>query len=178
MIESDQELIGEIRAGNRVAFQELLERHYDAIFRIAYRFTGHTQDAQDVAQEICVKMPEKLKSFRGESNFSTWLYRVVVNACRDFQKKQSTHRTLETTYVEIEQGQKEDAADTGMKVAWLYRMLSQLEPALKETAMLILAEERSHAEAASILSCAESTISWRMYEIKKQLKELTRASYD
>ena len=79
----DNELAGWAAAGDADAFRALLGRHYDGIFRLAFRFTGHRADAEDIAQDVCVGLADRLGSFRGEAKFSTWLYRIVVNVCRD-----------------------------------------------------------------------------------------------
>ena len=170
MMNNEQTIIERAKNGDAAAFRQWLEEHYNMIYRVAYRFTGQAQDAQDIAQEVCVGMAVKLQSFNGNSSFSTWLYRVVVNSCRDFIKKNSNHRTLESSYIELEKNEQSDKNDSDKKVAWLYRMIATLEQSLKETALLVLSEELSHAEAGKILGCAESTISWRMHEIRKHLK--------
>ena len=64
-----------------------------------------------------------------------------------------------------------EAFEDNRKVAWLYRVIAELEETLRETALLVLAEALSHAEAAKILGCAESTVSWRMHEVRKLLKQ-------
>lgn len=167
---SDLTIIELAKKGDGAAFSALLEENYDMMYRVAYRFMGRAQDAQDIAQEVCVGLSHKLMSFNGKSSFSTWLYRVVVNACRDYQKKSGNHRRLESSYIELEKNEQSDKNDSDKKVAWLYRTIATLEQSLKETALLVLTEELSHAEAGKILGCAESTISWRMSEIKKHLK--------
>ena len=91
---SDIELAKLAGNGDRGAFQELLERHYDTLYRVAYRFTGSEADAEDIAQDVCLALADKIASFRGQSQFSTWLYRVAMNACRDFARKQKTTRAL------------------------------------------------------------------------------------
>jgi len=170
MNRNDSALALRAQAGDKLAFSQLLGEHYDMMYRVAYRFCGNRQDAEDIAQEICIKLVDKLESYKGDSAFSTWLYRVVVNACRDYFKSQGARRKTEGGYMDLESLQHADSADTQKKVAWLYRALNQLAPELKETALLVLAEELSHAEAGKILDCAESTISWRMHEVRKQLK--------
>lgn len=171
-------LIERAQKGDRTAFQLLLEEHYDMIYRVAYRFTGQKQDAEDVAQEVCVNLARKLASFRGDSGFSTWLYRVVVNTCRDYFKKQHSSRTIQHQYTELENAHLAESAEAARKVAWLYRAIATLDVSLRETALLVLTEEISHAEAGKILGCTESTISWRMHEIRKRLKTLWDTGYD
>ena len=88
---SEQELIKSAQAGNAVAFEQLIEEHQKRIFSIAYRIAGNQEDAADMAQEVLVKIFRNLKHFRGDSKFSTWLYRVATTTCLDEQKKQRRH---------------------------------------------------------------------------------------
>ena len=101
MSTDDNELVARAAEGDAVAFQGLLERNYDRIYRIAFRFTGLQQDAEDLTQDICTTLATRLRSFRGDSRFSTWLYRVVVNAARDMHRKRATADRLHSTYGEI-----------------------------------------------------------------------------
>lgn len=161
-----------------MAFQRLLERHYDFIYRLAWRFTGHKQDAEDIAQDVCIKLADKIKLYRGDAAFTSWLYPIILNSCRDFIKRQGNRRRVEHAFEELQSLQSGDAKDDAQKTAWLYRVLAELGSDLQETALLILAEEKSHAEAASILGCAESTISWRMHELRKHLKQRSGDTHD
>ncbi len=171
MTTTDNAMIEKAKRGDRAAFRQLLEEHYDMMYRVAYRFTGQKHDAEDIAQAVCEGLVHKLVAFRGDSLFSSWLYRIVINACHDAYKKKSTHRKLEYAYTELEASSHAESEETGKQVAWLYRAIAVLEPSLKETALLVLTEEVSHAEAGKILGCAESTISWRMAEVKKNLRK-------
>lgn len=158
-------------AGDRAAFARLLEEHYDMIYRVAYRFTGSRDAAEDAAQEVCFALVDKLKKFRGDSSFTTWLYRVVINTCHDLRKKSGNRESLDRRYLELDGMLRAEHAENTRQVSWLYRAIAALKPPLPETAMLVLAEDLSHAEAGRILGVAESTISWRMHEVRKQLKE-------
>lgn len=169
-MDNEKAIIKKAKNGDSAAFCQLLENYYPLMYRVAYRFTGQAQDAQDIAQEVCVGMACKIRSFNGNSGFSTWLYRVVVNVCRDYCKKKNNHRNLENNYFELEKNIQSDKNDDDRKIAWLYRNIAKMDESLKETALLVLTEELSHAEAGKILGCAESTISWRMSEVRKILK--------
>lgn len=170
MTNYEPDLIKRAQGGESRAFAQILEQNYSMIFRVAYRFTGSRHDAEDIAQEVCMRLAEKIQNFRNESSFSTWLYRIVVNACHDLHKKQNSYRRTENRYTDFEENNRASDNDSKQKIAWLYRTIYQLDPTLKETAILILTEELSHAEAGKILGCAESTISWRMHEVRKLLK--------
>ncbi|MCP4315174.1 MAG: RNA polymerase sigma factor [Hyphomicrobiales bacterium] len=166
----DQDLAKSAARGDAASFQALLERHYDSIYAIAYRYCGLREDAEDVAQEVCASLATKLHSYRGKSQFKTWLYRITVNAARDLHRKRATTGRLHQAYAELSDLARGEAAQTASDVAWLYQCLDRLAESLRETAILVLAEGMSHKQAADILDVKESTISWRMHELKNQLK--------
>lgn len=169
---TDCELAEQAARGDREAFRRLLERHYDTAYRVALRYTANADDAEDIAQDVCMALAGKLASFRGRSRFTTWLYRVVVNACRDYGRKQKTTRALQENYAVFRALDDADQADDAARLGWLNEALAALEPGLRETAVLVLAEDLSHAEAGAVLGCAEKTVSWRMHEVRKKLKAL------
>ena len=167
---TDSELAKSASQGDRDAFQRLLERHYDMIHRVALRFTGSTADAEDIAQDVCLGLVRKLAAFRGDAMFSTWLYRVVINACRDFARRRASAKTLVENYVAFRELDEADHADTEARIGWLQEAFSRLPQDLRETALLVVAEDMTHAQAAVVLDCAEGTIAWRMSAVRKQLK--------
>ena len=73
--------------GDRRAFETLLRHHYDRIHALAWQLTGSRADADDIAQEVCCTLVEKLHSFRGDAKFTTWLCGIVYNACRDMRRQ-------------------------------------------------------------------------------------------
>lgn len=178
MMTDDNSLAKRAAAGDEAAFQLLLERHYDLLLRVAYRILGNIEDAEDVAHEICVALVKKLKSFKGESKFTTWLYRVAVNAARDFIRRRSSIRDLQETYTQVNALIQAGDAERKEQTRWIYETLAKLDESLRETAVLVLAEGLNHAEAGEVLGVKESTISWRMHEMRKQLKILAEADHD
>ena len=172
MSETDEQLAQRAGRGDRPALQRLLERHHDTAFRFSYRLLGSRADAQDVAQEVCIRLVERVASFRGDSRFSTWLYQMVLNACRDHMRRQGRVRELQQGFALAEAESRADWVDSDMKLRWLYRALDQLKPDLKETALLILAEEVTQEDAAAILGISAGTVAWRMSEVKKRLRAM------
>jgi RNA polymerase sigma-70 factor (ECF subfamily) len=79
---SDQSLVERAAAGDAVAFARLVERHYDLIHRVAYRCCGDRSDAEDLAQDVCVRLGTSIRGFRAESSLTTWLYAVTLNAAQ------------------------------------------------------------------------------------------------
>ncbi|HVX73798.1 MAG TPA: RNA polymerase sigma factor, partial [Devosia sp.] len=82
-------LVGLAKAGDRTAFGQLVEQNYDFIFRTACKWTGKKSDAEDIAQEVCIKLATAIQSFDGRSAFTSWLYRVTINMVRDMQRSSS-----------------------------------------------------------------------------------------
>jgi RNA polymerase sigma-70 factor, ECF subfamily len=161
--------------GDREAFQALLERHYDLVYRLAFRFTANRSDAEDLAQDICAGLARKIKTFQNNSLFTTWLYRVAVNASKDALRQRSTANRLIENYAEANAMAQADEADDKVQSRWLYDALDKLADDLRETAILVLAEDLSHAQAGEVLQIKEGTVSWRMSEVRKQLKQQVQA---
>lgn len=171
---SDLDLVRLARDGDRAAFRLLLERHYDLMYRVAYRFLGSRAEAEDAAQEMAMALARKIGSFGGRSRFSTWLYQLALNHCRDHLRRRRTLGRMEAAFVEVEARRSADWADSDRRLAWLYQAIDRLSPDLKETALLVLAEDMTHAEAGEVLGIKEATVSWRMHEVRKRLAVLAR----
>ena len=89
---TDDALIKKAQNGDAKAFEALVESHYDTLFRFAYKWCGNREDAEDVAQQACIKLARALSQFRFESTFTSWLYRLVINCAKDWQKSQARHQ--------------------------------------------------------------------------------------
>ena len=171
----DGRLARRAAAGDREAFAALLERHYDRIYRVGARVLGDADEAADLAQDVCVALPARLASWRGESRFTTWLYRVVVNAARDALRRKDARRRGERSYAEVEALMRVDdpsSASRTCESSWLRRALGELPEDLRMTVFLVLEEELRHAEAGEVLGVSGSTVSWRMHEVRKRLRAL------
>ena len=170
---SDNSVAFRAAAGDSEAFAELLERHYDRIYRVSARILfGESDLAADVAQEVCMKLQDKLGNFRGDSQFTTWLYRIVVNSAYDELRKKSTRHRIEQNYAETVDISHTDYSPETDESAWLKKALGQLSDKLRTTVFLVLEEELSHAEAGKVLQVPEKTVSWRMHQVRKQLKAM------
>lgn len=178
MSASDLDLVRLAQDGDRAAFRLLLERHYGMLYRVAYRFLGNRAEAEDAAQEMAMTLAQKIGSFGGRSRFSTWTYQIALNHCRDQARRQKSLGRLETAFVEVEAHRSADWADSDRRVRWLYQAIDRLKPDLKETALLVLTEDMSHAEAGEVLGIKEATVSWRMHEIRRHLSQMAIANDD
>jgi RNA polymerase sigma factor (sigma-70 family) len=166
----DQDLVDRAAHGDRTAFETLLRRHYELMHRIAWRLTGSRTDAQDIAQEVCCALVEKIGSFKGEAKFTTWLIGIVRNACHDHHRRGSALTRL-TRHLSVVAGlqQPPDGRDLYRR-SWLASELAQLEPVVRETIVLVVGEGLTHAEAALALGVAESTVSGRIHEARRRVK--------
>ena len=114
--------------GDRDAFESLLRRHYDRIHRVAWRMTGSRSDAEDIAQDVCCALVEKIGSFKGEAKFTTWLTGIVVNACRDHRRRGLTlPRLRERLAVLAGLAPRPDGRDA-YRLSWLASELARLDP--------------------------------------------------
>jgi RNA polymerase sigma-70 factor (ECF subfamily) len=175
MTDDDNDLAARANRGDAAAFAALLGRHYDLIYRLALRMLGNQADAEDVAQDICVSLAGKLKSFRGTAKFTTWLYQVTINTTRDFLRRRATIQRIQSEFVEVDELNKAADQDRQKSLQWAYEAMNLLPDDLRETAMLVVAEGLNHGDAAEILEIKETTVSWRMMKVREHLKALADA---
>jgi len=83
----DRDLISRAARGDASAFQALVERHRSMVYRVAYQFAGNHHDAEDIAQEVFIKVYRSLDRFRQDAQLTSWMYRIVMNACIDHQRR-------------------------------------------------------------------------------------------
>lgn len=166
----EQQVTGLIRAaqdGDAGGFAELVDLHYDMIYRFAWKWCGNRADAEDIAQLSCVKLAASVAQFRFQAAFSSWLYQLVISCARDWQRSQQRH--AHAGLPEDIAWAAEGGADDAIYLAQLLEQLDALGEGMKETALLVHAEGFSHAEAGRILGVSESTISWRIHTMRKHL---------
>lgn len=84
---ADTDLVSRAAGGDVSAFQALVEQHRSMVYRIAYQFAGNHHDAEDIAQEVFIKVYRSLDRFRQDAQFTSWMYRIVMNACIDHRRR-------------------------------------------------------------------------------------------
>ena len=171
MTVSDEDLAMAAQGGDREAFETLLTRVYDRLFRLCFRLTGVQAEAEDLTQDICAALPGKLAGFRAQSRVTTWLYRVAVNAATDRRRRQASHARAAEGWGAHEIDRRKAEAEARDAVDWLQTAMGGLPEPLRDTLALAL-DDLSHAEIGEILGIAEGTVSWRISEAKKHLKAL------
>ncbi|MBN7796335.1 RNA polymerase sigma factor [Parahaliea mediterranea] len=164
-----EDTIRRAQGGDRDAFARLVEQHYDAMLRFACKYCGNRRDAEDITQQACIKLARGLGQFRFESAFSSWLYRLVINCARDWYRAQKPEarddRTDPNTLTAA------DSAEPAVMLDQVLALVAQMGEGYHEALVLVLGEGLSHAEAAEVLGLRESTVSWRLHEIRKRLRE-------
>jgi len=165
-------LIAVAQAGDRIAFGMLIERHYDLIFRTAYKWSGHRSDAEDVAQDVCVKIGAGLGKFDGRSSFATWVYRITLNAVRDMQRSRGRQQRQTQALAAVSPEDFPSEQEEATLTRELWTAVRKLPEKQRDAVLLIYAEDLNHAAAADIMGCKEATVSWHVHEAKKTLRGL------
>lgn len=161
-------LIQRACSGDANAFEELVKAYYPSVLNFSYRLLGNRADAEDVTQEVFLRAALKLASLKDRSAFETWLFSIASSASRDMMRKRSRQADRDASYHECHHAEdSQPGSETG-----LWELVRRLPRKLKEAVVLVYWEGVNHAHAASVLNCAESTVSWRVHEAKKQLREM------
>lgn len=170
--QTDHGLIERARLGDAEAFSRLVERYYSTIFRVAYKWCGDRADAEDIAQDVCVKLGQAIRSFKGASAFSSWLYRVTLNAVRDHQRQVQRQAQKAAALALVVETEHIPDMETEMSHEQIWQQVRELPDKQRDAVMLVFGEDMSHRQAADIMECAESTVSWHIHEAKKRLKDM------
>lgn len=158
---SDKELLKAHVDGDPQAFGLLFERNRDRLWAVALRTAGSPDDASDALQDAMVSAFRRAGSFRGEAAVSTWLHRIVVNACLDQHRRRKTRPT--TTWIESLHESAHDADDMSNRELQieLERALTELPDDQRAAIVLVDVQGYSVAEAADILDCPTGTVKSR-----------------
>lgn len=166
----EQELIIRALDGQRRALDALVAAHYDMMFRVAYRWCGNKADAEDITHNAFVKFAENLSRFRGDSSLRTWLYRITLNEAHDWNRRRK--RRPQAPLHEDVAATNNASAEDNVFAFEIMRHITQLPTHERAALLLVAGEDLSHAEAAKILGCMESTVSWRIHSARRKLKHL------
>jgi RNA polymerase sigma-70 factor, ECF subfamily len=175
----DEELIAAFLEGDNAAFEELVRRYETQVFNLAYRILGNRTDALDVSQEVFILLFRKLGTFRSESRFSTWLYRVATNACRDYTRKKRYHLSLSSRadedmpeWEEMIPGDEESPDDLLISAELQDRVrkaIRQLPIKFREVVYLHDIEGYNYKEISEILDISLGTVKSRLNRARHRL---------
>lgn len=187
MVENEQTLVDRICSGETRAFQELVERYKKKIYFLAYDIVGDYHEAEDVSQEVFIKVFRSIKTFRRDSKMSSWLYQITVNTSIDLLRRKSSKPSIavdnfEKTSIQenfpgsggIHTEDPERSAEASMMQKHISRSLQKVSP--KERAVFVMRHynDLKTAEIAEILNISQGAVKAFLFRaIKKLRKELS-----
>ncbi|RPI50188.1 MAG: sigma-70 family RNA polymerase sigma factor [Acidobacteria bacterium] len=179
---TDEELVARSKTGDIDSFNQLVKRWERPIFALAYRTLGREEDARDVTQETFLRAFRALKGFKGDAKFSSWLYRIALNLCRDWMRRE--RRTpvvavpdgVEVEQLVADQGPVETVEDLAARAELSREVARAMEHLPAEQRQAILLKEYhglTFQEIADLMGCPLSTVKTRVYQglstLRKQL---------
>jgi RNA polymerase sigma-70 factor (ECF subfamily) len=154
----DFEVVQRVLRGETAAFEALVRQHQHEIYRLTYRMTRNAEDAKDLAQEAFVQAYRALGTFRGQSRFSTWLYRIAMNLCLNHLKSSTREDPAEVDgHLPDERADSLEALMSDERDRAVAQAIGALPPQQKATLTLRVQQGLSHKEVAEILDCSEGT---------------------
>ncbi len=176
--EAGAEILEACRAGDRLAFRQLYDLYKDRVYSIAlYFFHGDRIAASDVTQQVFLKLLASVGQFRGEAVFSTWLYRLVVNACLD-EARSRKPRAAVFNHARLEAVAGADSQESGYAQAQVARSVraavASLPPKFRIAVLLRYFDDLSYEEMAKALRCSMGTVASRLNRGHKMLAERLR----
>jgi RNA polymerase sigma-70 factor (ECF subfamily) len=172
---TDEQLITKVAKGDEQAFEQLVHKYQQAVFSTIYRYVGNSEDVQDLAQEIFMKVWRSAAKFKHKSKFSTWLYRIIANHCINYRRK-NIHRHASLDEM-AEQGQTPDALivepDWKQKreVDLVRKAVAELPERQRIALILAQFEGRSYKEIADIMKVSVSSVESLLFRARSALKD-------
>ena len=174
---SNSELVRKSQLGDKAAFEQLVIRHQDLGFSLAYKLTGNREMANDVAQEAFIRAWKAIEKFRGDSTFSTWIYRITVNTAWTLRKKAKKHNTLniDDTYEPIVIDEKKDPELVAINSDLSSVLINALDKIPIEQRIIVELkniEGRSHKEIADYLDISVTAAKVRLHRAHQKLRQI------
>ena len=181
--EEEAQFILRVQNGDRASFEKLVIENQKRVYNLALRMVGNVDDAFDMSQEAFIKAYNSIGSFRGESRFSVWLYRLTTNVCLDFLYSQARRRQSSLTYLDdMEEGKELEIPDERSSPETimeqkelretLERGIDKLPPDYRAILLLREIEGFSYNEIADTLSLEEGTVKSRIFRARKKLCDI------
>ncbi|MFH1070887.1 MAG: sigma-70 family RNA polymerase sigma factor [Candidatus Glassbacteria bacterium] len=182
----DEQLVELASRGDQTAFRQLYDRYHLKIFRLVGSMVGSPDDAWDIVQEAFVRAFRSLKSFKGQSSFYTWLYRIAVNTTTDFRRKQARRRQNRPTQslsdleaagrqIAAPEGEAPDSALYRKELAELVRRaLDTLSEEHRQVMVLREINGLSYGEIAEVTGASPGTVMSRLHYARRKVAEVLR----
>ena len=171
---ADRWLVSKARAGDLDAYEVLVRRHRDRIYRIALRMLGDRQDAEDIAQDVVIQVWTALAGFTGASSFTTWLYRIVVNRClNQLRRRRWSRPVLEGDPQPVAGAEETVIARQRARAAM--DAIAALPPDQRAVIVLHQLEGLSYREVAAVVNISEDAVRGRLHRARVSLLESLRS---
>ncbi len=167
-------LVAACLAGQREAFDIIVERHRRTVYLLCYRFVGNHEDASDLSQDVFVRAYKGLQRFRGQSSLGTWIYRIGVNVClnRVSVKRPITEPIDARPHLDQRAKDPADELVRGERASQVREAISQLPPKQRATVILRVYHELSHEEIAGILGSSVGAVKANFFHALGNLRRL------
>jgi RNA polymerase sigma-70 factor (ECF subfamily) len=170
-VPGDRELLERARRGDGDAFGLLVVRHQDRIYTAVLRFCGDAEDARDIVQRAFLNAWRRIDSFKGDSAFSTWMYRIAFNESVSFRREGGRLRQVEPGAEPADDRRPGDRLDSDENRAKVQEALGRLDPDDRKIIILKELDERSYDEIAEILEIPKGTVRSRLFRAREALRE-------
>lgn len=164
----DKTLVAQSLQGDRKAFEELVDRHQEAVFNVALRMVGRYEDAQDIAQTVFLKSYQNLATYDGEHKFFSWIYRMAINESLNFKARRRVSDPISETII-ADAPTPEDSFAASQLSKTVDQALAGLTPEYRAVVVLRHFEDLSYEEIAATLRIPEKTVKSRLFSARRQL---------
>ncbi len=171
----DREAVEACQRGEREAFDRLVERYQRDIYRLCYRYVNNHEDASDMAQEVFLKAYRAIGRFRGDSSFSTWLYRIAVNTCLNFRAGRRPPPQELSDALPDRGPAVSDRLEGDESAARVRAAVSRLPEKQRATVILKVYHDLTHEEVAGILGSTVGTVKANLFHALGKLRKLMTA---
>lgn len=170
---NDREVIEACRRGDPNAFRALFETYKDRVYSIALRYSGDATVAMDIAQETFLKLLSSIQDFRGDANFETWLFRMVVNRCLDHHRRGRRLMPMVADLFNLVRASEETVLHEMLRAEFessVQEVVGTLAPEQRIVIVLRYTEGLSYEQIAEILGCSTGTVGSRLNRAHKVLE--------
>lgn len=180
---NEQKIIKQLKSGDYSNYDKIVDSYKNRVFGMAYKFTNDYDEAQDLAQEVFLKIYRQIKNFREESKLSTWIYRISVNTCLDWKKKKERIKSINFSNMVNEENKDQtiDIKDESMlpdeiilrdeDQKQIHKLIYELSDKYKSVLIMYHFNEMSYEDIAKALNVPQRTVETRLYRARRMLKD-------